>query len=235
MCNRKTSFCLAVVLLAVVLLAGALPLRGQTVPPATPEEEGKLIAVLLSDTPLKAKMDACRQLAVIGTPKAVPVLAPLLEDEKLSHMARYALEPIPGASVDQTLRDAMGKLKGRLLVGVLGSIGVRHDAKAVPALMKMLDDPDPETARAAAGALGKIANAEAAGALREKLGSVPPKVRPAVADATLACAEALLAADKPGEAAALYESVTKAELPKHFRVAATYGLIQARQAAEKKK
>ena len=46
-------------------------------------------------------------------------------------MARYALEPIPDPSVDDALRDALGKLKGRLLVGVIGSLGVRRDAKAV--------------------------------------------------------------------------------------------------------
>ena len=34
---------------------------------------------------------------------------------------------------------------------------------------------------------------------------------------------------KRDEAAAMYQSVGKAELPKHFRIAATHGAIQARQ------
>ena len=46
-------------------------------------------------------------------------------------MARYALETIPDPSVDDALRDALGKLKGRPLLGVIGSLGVRRDAKAV--------------------------------------------------------------------------------------------------------
>ena len=73
-------------------------------------------------------------------------LAALLCNEELSHMARYGLEPIPDPSVDTALRDALDKVKGRLLVGVIGSIGVRRDPKAVPALVKRLDDPDAEVA-----------------------------------------------------------------------------------------
>lgn len=46
--------------------------------------------------------------------------------------------------MDEALRDALGKLKGRLLVGVIASIGVRRDAKAVEPLAKMLGSPDVE-------------------------------------------------------------------------------------------
>ena len=62
-------------------------------------------------------------------------------------MARYGLEPIPDPAVDAALRDALGKVKGRLLVGVIGSIGVRRDPKAVPALAKRLGDPIPRSCR----------------------------------------------------------------------------------------
>jgi HEAT repeat protein len=163
----------------------------------------------------------------------VPALAALLSDEKLSHMARYALEPIPDPSVDEALRDAAGKLKGRLLVGVVGSLGVRRDPSAASLLVPMLKDSDPEVARTAARSLGKIASPEAAKVLGDALATAPDALRPAVGDACLACAEALLAAGKRNEAAATYERVGKAELPKHFRVAAMQGLILARQPADK--
>lgn len=157
MTRSKTRFVSVVaVLIAAVLFAFGLPLFGQTVPPATKEQENKLLEVLKSDAPQKDKVDACRQLGVIGTKDAVPVLAALLADEKLSHMARYALEPIPDPAVDDALRAALGKLKGRQLVGVIGSIGVRRDAKAIDALAKLLKDPDADVAQAAARALGKI-------------------------------------------------------------------------------
>jgi len=220
--------------LAVVtlLLAGTARLFGQTAPPAAHEQEAKWIAVLKSDdAPLKERMDACRGLAVVGTKNAVPALAALLGDEKLSHMARYGLEPIPDPSVDDALRDALGKLKGRPLVGVIGSIGVRRDTKTVPLLTKLLQHPDADVAQAAARSLGKIATPDAAKVLTQTLAKAPAGNRLAVADACLSCAEALLAQGKRDEAAAMYERVGKADLPKHFRVAAAHGAIQARQPA----
>ena len=44
----------------------------------------------------EAKELACRQLALIGDAQAVPALARLLPDPRLSNMARFALERIPG-------------------------------------------------------------------------------------------------------------------------------------------
>ena len=92
----------------------------------------------------------------IGTADAVPALAALLADEKLAHMARYGLETDSRPAVDVALREALGKLKGLPLVGVIGSIGVRRDEKAVAALVALLKDPDAEVAQAAARALGMI-------------------------------------------------------------------------------
>ena len=105
-------------------------------------EEEKLIAVLASEAPFREKADACRKLARIGSRKAVPQLVALLTHEKLSHMARYALEPIPDPAVDAALRNALGTLKGRALVGVIGSIGVRRDTSATDALAARLQDAD---------------------------------------------------------------------------------------------
>ena len=217
--------------LAAALLAGAVQSFGQDVAPAAKEQVDKLIAVLKSAAPQKEKADACRNLALIGTKDAVPALAALLGDEKLSHMARYGLEPIPDPAVDDALRDALGKLEGLPLVGVIGSIGVRRDANAVGPLAKMLKDSDGEVARAAARTLGRIATPDAAKALQQTLADAPAAFRQAVADACLSCAEAFLAQGKRSEAAAMYESVGKADLPKHFRVAAAHGAILARQPA----
>jgi hypothetical protein len=58
------------------------------------EARAKALAVLKSDAPLDQKAAACRDLARVGDKDCVPVLAGLLGDEKLSHIARYALEPI---------------------------------------------------------------------------------------------------------------------------------------------
>lgn len=217
-------------IIVVLLLISAPRLSGQTVPTGSEEQVNKLIAVVKSDAPHKEKVDACRQLAVVGTKDAVPALAALLGDEKLGHMARYGLEPIPDPAVDDALRDALGKVKGRPLVGVIGSLGVRRDTKAVPLLMPLMRNSDAEVARAAARSLGKIGGAESLKALIAALSSDSAgALRPAVADACLSCAEALLAAGKTDEAAKVYESVGKADLPKHFRIAAMQGAILARK------
>ena len=47
----------------------------------------------------------------------------------------------PGPEADAALRDALGKLKGRSLVGVVNSLGVRKDAKAVPARINAYTEP----------------------------------------------------------------------------------------------
>jgi len=185
--------------------------------PAEGEQEA-LLAVLRAD--LKKKFDACRRLGLIGDREAIPTLAALLGDEKLAHMARYALEPIPEGAVDEALRDALGRVKGRQLVGVIGSIGARRDAAAVGALAPFLGDGDPEVAATAARSLGKIGTDQAAGALKEKLGIQPLVVRLAVADGCLGCAEKALAAGRKAEATALYGAVAKADLPKYIRAAA---------------
>src|SRR5512135_1655599 len=165
------------------LLTGASPPRGAEVPPVSgKDQEAKLIAVLKSDAPRKAKADACRELGRVGTREAVAPLAGLLTDPELSHMARYGLEPIPDPAVDTALREALDKVQGRLLVGVIGSIGVRLDPKAVPLLIKLLNDPDREVAQAAARALGRIGTLDAATALEKALPIAPEANRLAICE-----------------------------------------------------
>ena len=71
----------------------------------------------------------------------------------------------------------MGKLQGRLLIGVINSIGVRRDAKAVDGLAVRLKDADAEVASAAAVALGRIGGTPAAKALEQSLAGAPAAVR----------------------------------------------------------
>ena len=122
-----------------------------------------------SDAPRKAKADACRELAHIGTRASIGPLASLLCDEQLSHMARYGLEPIPDPAVDTALRDAAGKAKGRQLVGIIGSLGVRRDHNAVALLTRHLGDSDAEVVQASARSLGRIGTLDASKALESAL------------------------------------------------------------------
>ena len=117
----------------------------------------KLIAILLEpNASVYARAKACQRLAVVGDKSAVPALAALLTDPQLSHYARFGLEPIRDASADDALRAALGKVKGKLLVGVINSIGYRRDKKAITELERLRHDADAEVARAADAALARL-------------------------------------------------------------------------------
>jgi HEAT repeat protein len=216
-------------LLAVLLAAGMSVALAQEPTPLLTQPADQLIAVIKSqDASQKDKIDACRQLAVIGTAQAVPALLALLPDEKLSHMARYALEPIPDASVDKGLRAALGSLKGRPLVGVIGSIGVRRDAEAVADLAKLLDHSDNEVAQAAARALGFIGTPAAAKVLRAALSNASEANQLAVFEGLFRCAESLSADGRSRRAVIIYDQLRESQAPQQVRAAALRGAIMAR-------
>ena len=123
----------------------------------TASPQAKLLA-LLGDPQASefAKAKACQRLTIVGNAAAVPALAALLGDPKLAHYARFALEPIPAPAVDRALRQALGKLKGNLLIGVINSVGRRKDPEALDALAKIIRGDDSDAAQAARAALGSI-------------------------------------------------------------------------------
>jgi len=205
------------------------PLEIPPVPPLTPQQrKERAMAALKSDAPFEKKCDACRELAVLGDKEAIPTLAGLLADEKLSHMARYALEPNPDPAVDEALRDALGKVKGRLLAGVIHSVGVRRDAKAVEPLAGLLHDADPDVAQAAARALGRIGGPVAVKALNDALAGAPAANQLAFCEGLLACAETLSAGGNRDEALAIYDRLRALQVPHQVRTAGLRGAILTR-------
>lgn len=198
-------------------------------PEASPEKEAELLAVLRSDAPGGEKAIACKLLAIHGSSAAVPDLARLLPDAQLASWARIALEVIPGSAADEALRKATDSLSGKLLVGTINSIGFRRDANAVESLVSRLQDEDPEVASAAAVALGRIGNSAAEKALRKALADAPPKVRSAVAEGCVLCAERRISEDRTDDAARLYDEVRKADVPRQRILEATRGAILVRK------
>jgi HEAT repeat protein len=216
------------ILLTALLFASAAAALAEPAQPTTREQVAKLCAVLRSDAPQKEKADACRELARIGTKEAVAPLAALLPDEQLSHMARYGLETIPDSAVDKAFRDALPKLQGRQLVGVIGSIGVRRDTKAVKALSKLLHAPDNDVAQAAARALGRIGNPPAAKALLDTLDDVSGANQLAFCEGLLRCAEAAEVKGHRDAAMDIYDRLREVPAPAQVRTAALRGAILTR-------
>jgi hypothetical protein len=186
--------------------------------------EQRLIAVLSSDISTDAKGYVCRKLALVGSPAAVPALAGLLSQEANSHLARQALERIPGPEAAAALRDAANKLSGKLKIGVIGSLGARRETSAVSALAKLLGDADTAVARSAALALEAIGGAEAAHVLETAIAAGSGD-KLLLIDALLSCGEALLASGKLTEATAIYKSLSGDGHPRLVRLAADRGLL----------
>ncbi len=215
--------------LAFTVIPGPVSAAADQETPAGKERQ--LIGVLQGQTPPGEKALACKQLAIYGSKEAVPALAPLLSDPRLSSWARTALEAIPDPACDAALRKALGKLHGNLLIGVINSLGYRRDTKAVGDLIKQLKQTEPAVASAAAVALGRIGGPNAAKVLAQALVQAPPQVRPAVAEGCIRCAENFLAQGNTAPAAKLYDAVRQADVPMQKVLEATRGAILARQSA----
>jgi HEAT repeat protein len=186
--------------------------------------EQQLLATLQGGLSRDAREYICRKLAMVGSASAVPALTPLLISADSSHMARFALEQIPGPEAAQALRDAVSKASGAVKIGIVSSLGARRDGASVPFLGELLKDADVAIARSAALALGAIGNAEAATMLHSSL-KLPEGHVASVIDALLSCAESLLANQKRSEASAIYQNLAHESQPRLVRLAATRGLL----------
>lgn len=190
------------------------------------EIETRLLAVLQSPQTTKdAKRYICRWLGVVGSAACVPAVAELLADEDLSHPARMALESHPDPSAAAALRNALPKVKGKLLAGVISSIGSRRDAEAVAALGRLAADEDAAVAEAAILALGQIGTLEAAKTL-ENLPTSPSLAR-TLARAQITAANHLSAAGKETEAVRMFRALLEPGQPKAIRTAAVQGLVSS--------
>ncbi len=189
--------------------------------------ENGLLGVLKSDAKYAGKQYVCRELSIIGTEQSVPVLAPMLTDEKLSDMARYALERIPGEAADKALLEAVSKAEGKAKIGVINSLGERGCRAAASDVGKLATASDPLLAGAAISALGKIGGADAAAVLTKVKDSAPDKLKMVAYDACLKCADQMAAEGDKAGALKMYRELNKAGVPQLVRTAALRGMLNA--------
>ncbi|MDQ0289985.1 ThuA domain-containing protein [Oligosphaera ethanolica] len=128
----------------------------------------RLAALLRPASSSDLRCIALRQLSRIGGDSEIPAIASQInaagDDEhgSCSTMALYALQRLPGAIADQALIAALPKA-GAQSAAVAAVLGYRQTRAAVPAISKLLTEP--EHAAAAAAALGQIGGSDAARAL----------------------------------------------------------------------
>ncbi len=189
--------------------------------------EKSLLGFLRSDATLASKQFICKRLSIIGTEEAVPTLTVMLTQPETSDMARYALERIPGAVVDEALCNALDKTSGKVKVGIINSLGERGGEAAVVPLSGLLSDTNREVAQAAAAALGKIAGSTAAAELGDALRQASGDWHMVLADACLACADRLVASGNKNAAKAIYQELYTPAESTPIRSAALVGLVAA--------
>jgi HEAT repeat protein len=172
------------------------------------------------------KAKACQRAGELGATAAIPALAALLGDERLGTYARYGLEPMLVPAADEALRSALGKLKGNLLIGVIGSISKCRDALALPALVKLMRNSDASVAQASVAAMGSIGTPEAASALKALLLKASGMMKIVAADACLICAERLISSGKREQGLELYAFLSGPDSPRAARHGAMSAIVR---------
>ncbi len=141
--------------------------RGAMIP-WTKLTQGDLIAVL-SDPRFAARDCAIEELATRGK-EALPVLEKELRTNQSGECCRnivWALTRIEDAEARRIVRLAINEKDLSVKLAAIHSAGLHRDAKAAPALMKIVAKDDPAAMRQAATALGRIRHPDAVGPLMD--------------------------------------------------------------------
>ncbi len=184
------------------------------------------LAAALPASPYDGQKFLFEQLYIVGTENETEALAPFLTDERLSPLARYALERIPGEKVDRALAAAAGKAQGAALAGILDSLASRDNPAHTALIAAHLADRDPVAARAAVDALGKLGGPAAVAALENALKRPPRRLRPALVDALLACADKAARTGNTASAVEIHTRLLTQMEDSPVRVAAFCGLVR---------
>ncbi len=218
---------LKIALAAALVVIGTPNLRAEDKPAG---QADKWAAVLKSEAPQKEKADAFRELAVIGTSSALDAISASLADPKLSHMARYSLETMPGKAADKALLATLERkdLSPEVRAGIMGSLGTRQVPSAVEPLKAALVDDNPMVVCAASRALGSIGTANAAKVLMAAWANTPAPKCYGFAEGLLRAAEQLSAKGERAEAQAIYDRLRDSQAPLQVRVAGLRGSILSR-------
>jgi HEAT repeat protein len=187
--------------------------------------ETRMAAFLDSDASVAAKEFVCGQLALMGTPASVPALHRMVVQPATSHMARVALEKIPGDASVEALRKALLTTGGRERIGIISSLGVRRDIKSTKVLIPFLDSE--ATTEAAAAALSKIGDNQAIEALFKKKTTAEGRRRMILQEALLNIADRRVQEGKNREAFLIYRDMTFRHEPTAIRIAGYTGLNRA--------
>jgi HEAT repeat protein len=188
--------------------------------------EAGLVQLLAPSSTFEARRFACKQLGIIGSKAALPVLGGLLRSEETVSIACLALTTYPPGKADETLRAALGAAPKTARVQIITTLGDRRDADSVELLARLASDADHAVAEAAIAALGKIGDKAAWTAITGLRQTVAPALRPALTEATVCCAAGLADSGDSKRAIAAYQELLIPSQPAYIRRAALEGILR---------
>lgn len=207
--------------------------RGLCVPGREAErvEASRLMASRLgSETPAAARICLLRQLEYLGGEECVAAASAALgdKDRLVARAARRALTMNPSSAANASL---LARLPAAAdddeKIGLLIGLGQRADPASTAAVAKLLDDSNEQVVAAAARSLGMIASLDAAAALQAQRAKSTGDLRLALSNATLRCANNMLAHGKTHRARELFEDLSRQEEADSVRLSGLHGQIKA--------
>jgi HEAT repeat protein len=194
----------------------------------TRDIEKRFIGLLQSDATLGSKDFVCKELSVMGSEAAVPVLSGMLLEPKTAEMALYALDRIPGQAADQALRDELPKISAaKVRIGIVNTLGRRRDSGSVAVLRSLALGKEQAIGDPALFALAEIADSDAVQALADAQTKIGAASRVTAAEAYLKAGDRRFErGDAPG-AVRIYKELYGTGEPPIVRVQALRGLAVA--------
>jgi len=189
-----------------------------------------LASQLGGDRPKAIQKYLIQELGVCGGKEVVEPLGKMLLDAELCDDAARALAAIKDCAADVLLA-ALPQVQGRGRLSVVKKLAVLKCEKAAEVFKQALSDQDPDVRIAGGWGIARIADAPAADALLKAADGAKDWLRINLSDAAMSLADALLAAGKKPEAAAIYAHIAKTRTDpaeKHLKEAAERGLAAAK-------
>jgi len=188
--------------------------------------EAGLVRLLAPTSTFEARRFACKQLGIIGSSRALPVLGDLLKTEETAGIACLALTTYPPGKADDILRTALAAAPGVARIQIINTLGDRRDTKAVTLLAQAAADADSTAAKAAIDALSKIGNQAAWAAIASCSKNANPALQSALTEATVRCADALAGSVDRKTATPIYAGLLAPSQPAYGRRAALNALLR---------
>jgi HEAT repeat protein len=182
---------------------------------------GKMLIPVASE---ETRLFAARHLAVLGSERALPDIARMLNAPDTVSLGCLALSTYPHGEADKVLREALAGAQGNARIQILNTLGDRRDAGSVKTLAELAQSTDVAVVEAAVAALGKIGNTQSRKALETlfKGDLQSESVR------TLARLQAGLELAEAGDkdAVTILESLLNSTTPVYVRRSALAGLLK---------